>query len=99
MLGITAVRTRGTFLRRTVRKYFSRTNTFKKYVLITQKKIILLISIGTQGVIFESRPSSESLVEYSYSPMQKKLILRTLWKGSFFGTDPLILVDSIQDTR
>jgi hypothetical protein len=53
MLGITAVRTRGTFLRRTVRKYFSRTNTFKKYVLITQKKI-LLISIGTQGVTFES---------------------------------------------
>ena len=37
MLGITAVRTRGTFLRRTVRKYFLRTNTFKKYVLITQK--------------------------------------------------------------
>ena len=54
MLGITAVRTRGTFLRRTVRKYFSRTNTFKKYVLITPKKIILLISIGTQGVTFES---------------------------------------------
>ena len=54
MLGSTTVRTRGTFLRRTVRKYFSRTITLEKYVRVTQKKIILLISIGTQGVNFES---------------------------------------------
>ena len=47
MLGITAVRTRGTFLRRTVRKYFLRTNTFKKYVLTTPK--------NTQGATFDQK--------------------------------------------
>jgi len=89
MLGITAVRTRGTFLRRTVRKYFSRTNTFKKYVLITQKKINFADQHRYPRGHFWKLTFTRILNGvHSYSPMKKKLVLRTFWNGLFFEATP-----------
>ena len=89
MLGITAVRTRGTFLRRTVRKYFSRTNTFKKYVLITQKKINFADQHRYPRGHFWKLTFTRILNEaHSYSQMQKKTSSEDFMEGSIFWPWP-----------